>query len=140
MSTVLFPVQGRITMRKALPMLLTAMLAAPALAQPAPAEQSPRQKFNYWTRCAAMFDIVGNGQRENGNMPEAQHWEGQAKLARDKIMAEALTLSVGKDDAEKAIASMVQQFTETLTTGDKSTEAQFGRAVDICSTSLLPEH
>ena len=123
-------------MHKAAMILGLIAIAAPAVAQDVPGEQTPTQRYNYWTRCIAMFDIVGEGQRIGGNAPEAEYFENLAKLGRTNQLKEVSALNMSRDDAEKDIATRVGQFKETLAGGDKAIEAQFGRAVDICAGSL----
>jgi hypothetical protein len=126
-------------MRKVIAILSVVAAVTPAFAQPAPTEQTARQKYNYWTRCVAMFQIVAGGQRDNGNVPQSEHWQGQAKLALDNLLKEAAGLNISRADTDKTVVAMTDQFKETLASGDKSTEAQFGRAVEICSSSLMTD-
>ena len=124
-------------MRKTVWVLSALLIAAPVFAQPQ-SDLTPQQRYNFWTRCAAMFDIVGKGKRENANLPDAEKYEGAAKQARDNSLKEAGGLKVGRDDVEKGIREMTDQFNRTLATGDKSTEAAFGTAIEVCASSLMP--
>ena len=107
-----------------------------ALAQPAPAEQSPRQKYDYWVRCAAMFQLKGREANLAGNTPETTIWETRARTAIDNGLKEAEGLNVVRADAEKNASERAGQFSATLAQGNKETDAQFERAVEICTGSL----
>jgi hypothetical protein len=112
------------------------VMTARALAQPAPAEQSPRQKYDYWVRCAAMFQLKGREANQAGNTPETTIWETRARTAIDNGLKEAQGLNVERADAQKNASERAGQFSATLAQGNQETDAQFERAVDICTGSL----